>query len=454
MRVAVVGTGYVGLVTGAGLADRGHEVVCVDLREDRVAAINRGETVLHEPGLGELLGRTVSVALRATTELDDAMVGADIVIIAVGTPFSGAEIDLTAVRRAAAEVGALLATAATFPVVVVKSTVVPGTTDEVVTPILEDSSGKRAGVDFGVATNPEFLSEGQAVRDFLAPDRIVIGSNDERSLDRLAALYEPFAPAPIIRTNARTAEMIKYASNALQATLISWTNEFANLSAEIGDIDIVDVMRGVNSSHLLTLAGNHLASATAPITSYLAAGCGFGGSCFPKDLRAIAAHGARRGMPMHVTEAVLEVNDGQPGRLVDIAERGLGSLRGRAVTVLGLAFKPDTDDVRESPAFPIVEELLARGARVVVHDPIATPAARHVLGDRVTYAEDLDGAVAGADAVVLVTPWESYRHLPALISGAEPAPLLVDGRRWLPASSVPRYEGIGRRVGAATVAEP
>ena len=450
MRVVIVGTGYVGIVTGAGLADRGNEVVCVDLREDRVAEINHGRAGLYEPGLDELLARTFGRSIRATTDLGDAMPGAEIVIIAVGTPFENGTIDLTAVERAASQVGARLAEASEYPIVVVKSTVVPGTTDEVVTPILEAASGMRAGTDFGVATNPEFLSEGQAVSDFMDPDRIVIGGNDERSLNRLAELYSGFLPAPILRTNARTAEMIKYASNALQATLISWSNEFANLSAEIGNIDIVDVMRGVTSSRLLTIDGPEGSRAEAPITAYLAAGCGFGGSCFPKDLRAIAAHGDRRGSPMTITNAVLGTNERQPARLVEMVARGLDGLRGRSVCVLGLAFKPDTDDLRESPAFPVIELLLAGDANVRVHDPIAAAAARAVLGDRVSYAGSLEDAVRGVDAIVLVTSWDEYLAVPDLIGGAQPEPLVVDGRRFLPTGSVRRYEGIGRRVTSRT----
>jgi UDPglucose 6-dehydrogenase len=448
MRVVIVGTGYVGIVTGAGLADRGHDVTCVDLREERVTAINRGAPVLYEPGLDELLERSVGRSLRATTHLGEAMAGSDVVIVAVGTPFEHGAIDLDAVRHAAHDVGTLLPTSGAYPVVVVKSTVVPGTTDDVVTPILESASGMRAGIDFGVATNPEFLSEGQAVSDFIRPDRIVTGGNDDRTLDRLADLYAPFAPVPIIRTNARTAEMIKYASNALQATLISWSNEFANLSEAIGDIDIVEVMRGVTSSRLLTIEGENGTTAEAPITSYIAAGCGFGGSCFPKDLRAIAAHGERLGSAMAITQAVLDVNHHQPRHLVDIVRRGLGGLEGREVAVLGLAFKPGTDDLRESPAFPVVEHLLADGAAVRVHDPVAAVAAKSILGERVAFASDLDDAVQGADAIVLVTPWEEYRAIPAILSTMDPPPLFVDGRRRFTASSIERYEGIGRRLAA------
>jgi UDPglucose 6-dehydrogenase len=312
---------------------------------------------------------------------------------------------------------------------VVKSTVVPGTTDEVVAPTLERASGRRAGTDLGVGVNPEFLTEGQAVDDFLSPDRIVLGG-DERTVAALRELYAGFEGVPIVETNAPTAEMIKYASNAMLATAISFANEIANLGSEIGGIDVVEVMKGVHLSRYLTTPLGGGGSVTAPL------------SCLPKDVAALAARGRETGSPMRLLEAVAEVNDRQPARLVKLLRRRLGSLDGRRVTVLGLAFKPDTDDVRSSPAFPVLRSLLAAGAEVSAHDPLVGPEALDGLGD-VTHVEDLAAAVKQAEAVVIVTRWDHYRQVPELVGQLDPPPLVVDGRRMLDRASVPAYAGIG-----------
>lgn len=443
MRVAVVGSGYVGLVSGVCLAETGHEVVCVDVSADRVAGILRGEPPIHEAGLEPLLRAHLGRRFTATQDLGAAVRGSDLTLVAVGTPFDGAAIDLGYVRRAAEQIGHALRTVSGYHVVVVKSTVVPGTTDSVVTPLLERASGKRAGRDFGVGMNPEFLTEGQAVRDFLEPDRIVLGAGDERALEVLEALYEAFPGVPRIRTNPRTAEMIKYASNALLATAISFSNEVANLCAALGGVDAVEVMRGLHVSSYLSLPGADGARLEAPITSFLLPGCGFGGSCLPKDVSALAAHGEAAGMPMPLMRAVLAVNRGQPAQLIRRLEAHLPSLEGRRVAVLGLAFKPDTDDVRESPAFPVIDLLLERGARVTAYDPVAMPAARRVLGDRIAYASSLEGCLAGVDAVLLVTRWKEFEAVPGLLRDMATPPLLVDGRRQLSGRDVPRYAAIG-----------
>jgi UDPglucose 6-dehydrogenase/GDP-mannose 6-dehydrogenase len=245
-----------------------------------------------------------------------------------------------------------------------------------------------------------------------------------------------------VETNAPTAEMIKYASNAMLATAISFSNEIANLGSAIGGIDVVEVMRGVHLSRYLTTRLGDGTPVTAPLSSFYEAGCGYGGSCLPKDVAALAARGREVGSPMPLLEAVAGVNDRQPARLVELVRRGLGELRGRQVTVLGLAFKPDTDDVRSSPAFPVLRLLRDAGAEVSVHDPVVGPQALDGLGE-VTYVEDLADAVKQADALVLVTRWEQYRRLPELVGQLDPPPLVVDGRRMLDRSSVPSYAGIG-----------
>jgi UDPglucose 6-dehydrogenase len=441
MNVSIIGTGYVGLVTGACLAEKGHRVTCVDIDPDRVAALNRAESPIFEAGLEDLLRAHVGQSLRATTDLAEAVATTDITLIAVGTPFDGREIDLTAVLRASRQIGAALAAKAGYHVVVVKSTVVPGTTDGRVLPALEEASGKRAGVHFGVAMNPEFLSEGEAVDDFLFPDRLVLGGIDARSIDALESLYEPFTGVPRVRTNTRTAEMIKYASNALLATLISFSNELANLGAAIGGIDSTEVMRGLHLSQYFSRRNDE---GLPPITAFLAAGCGFGGSCLPKDVSALIAHGEAAGHPMPLLKSVIHVNREQPRRTVALLRKHWPNLAGVKVAVLGLAFKPGTSDVRESPAFPIMRELLDEGAVVRASDPVALHEAQRAFPEpKVHYCDTLEEAIHDVNAIIVVTPWAQFSDLPARLNGDHPGLVFVDARRRFDKQSVPIYEGVG-----------
>src|SRR5580765_3127681 len=253
MKVSVIGTGYVGIVTGVCFAEKGHQITCVDVDQAKVDSINKGVPPIYERGLGDLLKRHVGERLRASTDLSGAVQQTDLSLIAVGTPFDGREIDLTYIKAVSKEIGQALRNKAGYHVVIVKSTVVPGTTDDVVCPILEEASGKKAGVDFGVGMNPEFLTEGEAVNDFLFPDRIVLGGMDKATIDQQARMYEGFPGVEVLRTNNKSAEMIKYTSNALLATLISFSNEIANLCAAVKDVDVVDVMRGVHASRYLSV---------------------------------------------------------------------------------------------------------------------------------------------------------------------------------------------------------
>jgi UDPglucose 6-dehydrogenase/GDP-mannose 6-dehydrogenase len=442
MRVAVVGTGYVGLVTAVGLAELGHTVTCIDIDERKVAALSRGEPPIFERGLEPLLKRNVGSRLHATTDLAAAVADSELTFICVGTPSRpDGSIDVSFVQQAAEQIGAALADTAGFRAVIVKSTVVPGTSDQVVRPACESTSGKRAGVDFGIGVNPEFLTEGQAVDDFMRPDRIVIGG-DDRTIAALRELYAAFEGVPIVQTNAPTAEMIKYASNAMLATAISFANEIANLGAAIGGIDAVEVMQGVHLSRYLTTRRGDGTAVTAPLSSFYQAGCGYGGSCLPKDVAALAARGRQVGSSLSLLEAVAGINDRQPARLVELLRQELGPLAGRRITVLGLAFKPDTDDVRSSPAFPVLRMLRKAEAEITVHDPVVGPEVLDGLGE-ITYATDLADAVKQAEAVMIVTCWGDYARLPGLIGQLDPPPLVVDGRRMLDKTSVPSYAGIG-----------
>jgi UDPglucose 6-dehydrogenase len=328
--------------------------------------------------------------------------------------------------------------------VVVKSTVVPGTTDEVVLPILEKSSGKRAGIDFGVGMNPEFLREGEAVEDFMYPDRIVLGADCAKTLEVLRALYAPFAHAEIVPTNTKTAEMIKYTANSLLATMISFSNEIANLCAALGGIDVVDVMQGVHLDKRLmpiTADGGRIKPA---FTTYIEAGCGFGGSCFPKDVNALISHGKRSGMPMRLLEAVVAINEKQPFEILARVKKHFPCLENIPIAVLGLAFKPGTDDMRESPAIPIVQELLAQKALIKAYDPVASDEALKLFGSQgIQYCETLQQTIDDVQGILILTRWQEFNDLPALISARDTQPIVIDGRRLLNKASVAKYDGIG-----------
>ena len=302
--------------------------------------------------------------------------------------------------------------------------------------------------------NPEFLAEGVAVRDFMVPDRIVVGGIDARSTDMLAAMYAMFKDTPVIRTTPRTAEMIKYTSNAFMATMISFSNEIASICDGIGDLDAAEVFKGLHLMKHLTRRDADGQLKTASAASFLWAGCGFGGSCFPKDVKAIAAHADHRGVATPLLDAVLQTNRTQPQRMIALLQDQLGGIAGKRVAVLGIAFKPGTDDVRESPALPIIDSLVRAGARVVAHDPIAIETGRKGLAEfgvdpgALQLESDLAAALSGADAVMLVTSWPQYREVPALMKQSGNAAPLIDGRRLIERQAVPRYSGIGLSIRA------
>jgi UDPglucose 6-dehydrogenase len=331
MNLSVIGTGYVGLVSAVCLAEKGHRVVCVDVDREKVEKINLGISPIYEKGLERLLRKNIQRTLSATTDYHTAVTGSEISIIAVGTPFDGNEIDLSYIRDVSRQLGTVLKEKDSYHLVVVKSTVVPGTTDNVVLPILENVSGKKAGKDFGVAMNPEFLREGEAIGDFLFPDRIIMGGMDKKCHDILEELYSVFVGVDKPKTNNRTAEMIKYTANALLATMISFSNEMANLCAAIGDCDVVEVMKGVHLDRRLSPIMPDGSRVMPAVTTYLAAGCGFGGSCFPKDVMALIAHGIKAGESMELLEAVMKINKRQPARILALLKKHLVSLKGKSL---------------------------------------------------------------------------------------------------------------------------
>lgn len=444
MKISVIGTGYVGLVSGVCLSEKGHEVVCVDIDPDKVDKINDAIPPIYEEGLEELLKKNIGSRLKATTDLHKAVIETDISLIAVGTPFDGNEIDLSYIREVSRQIGNSLKHKNGYHVVIVKSTVVPGTTDNVVLPILEQHSGKKAGKYFGVGMNPEFLKEGEAIADFMNPDRIVLGGVDEKTRDMQAELYRPFASVDIVRTNNKTAEMIKYASNSLLATMISFSNEIGNMCASLGGIDAKDVMAGVHLDKRLSPILADGQRIVPKFTTYLESGCGFGGSCFPKDVKALIEHGKKRGNSMQLLDAVMKVNEKQPGQVLALLKKHFPSLKNVRIAVLGLAFKPGTDDMRESPAIPIVKELVSQGAVIKAYDPIAAHEAMKIFGnDSIQYCENLSETIDKAQAVLLLTRWGEFNKVPDIFRNMKDQPLLIDGRRMIDKASVKKYEGIG-----------
>lgn len=444
MKISVVGTGYVGLVSGVCLAEKGHDVVCVDIDNEKVDMINKGIPPIYERDLETLLKSTVNKRFSATVDLRSAVLNSDITLIAVGTPYVGEEIDLSYIKNAAEQIGEVLREKNSYHVVTVKSTVVPGTTEEVVLPIIKKSSGKEPGKDFGIGMNPEFLREGEAIDDFMHPDRIVIGGIDEKTISYLDQMYSVFPNVDIVKTTTKTAEMIKYTANSLLATLISFSNEIGNLCSTLGGIDVVDVMRGVHLDKRLTPIMADGSRVVPAVTTYVAAGCGFGGSCFPKDVRALVAHGKKNDYNMQILDSVMQVNELQPLRVIQLLKKHIPSFEGKRIAVVGLAFKPGTDDMRESPAIPIVTQLIAEGATLKAYDPVARNEAIKLFGNHsIQYPETLEQSIQDVDAIILLTKWDEFQRLPELIAAFDNQPLVIDGRRFLDKSGIARYDGIG-----------
>jgi UDPglucose 6-dehydrogenase len=422
--IGVIGTGYVGLVTAAGFAELGSDVWCVDIDAAKVERLRRGEVPIYEPGLEELLARNAE-RLHFSTDLGDALEHCRLLFVAVGTPptYSG-DADLSAVHAVVDAVPA-----ASGRALVMKSTVPCGTGAS-----LQRVFGEQGKQGLAYVSCPEFLKEGSAVQDFLHPDRVVVGDDDGWAGDAVVALYSPL-DAPLVRTDVASAEMVKLASNAFLATKISFINEIANVCEETG-ADVVEVARGMGLDDRIG-------------SKFLQAGIGFGGSCFPKDVDALKQLAGNSGYHFQLLTAVIEVNELQKRRVIGKLQKHLGGLAGKRVSLLGLAFKPNTDDMREASSLVLSARLQADGAIVTACDPVAEEQAR-ALVSQITFADSPLEAVAGADAVVLVTEWPEFLELDwQQVAGAMAGGLVVDGRNALDADAIRAagllYEGIGRR---------
>ena len=416
MNIAIVGTGYVGLVSGTCFAEMGIDVTCIDINKEKIEALQRGEIPIYEPGLEDLVLRNSQAGrLRFTTNLADCLDSVDVVFCAVGTPpDEDGSADLTYVKEVAKTFGQNINS---YKVFVTKSTVPVGTSKIVRDTIAAELAARGVDVPFDIASNPEFLKEGAAIKDFMSPDRVVVGTDSQRARVLMERLYRPFMMNSfrVIFMDITSAEMTKYAANSMLATRISFMNDIANLCELVG-ADVNMVRTGIGSDARIG-------------RKFLYSGCGYGGSCFPKDVKALINIGKQHGYHMRVIEAVEEVNEKQKQIVFDKLKRALGSLKGKRIAVWGLAFKPETDDMREAPSLVVIDLLLKEGAEVVVFDPIAMNECRRRIGDSVSYAKDMYDATNDADALALLTEWKELR-MPSwkVIAKTMRNRVIVDGR--------------------------
>lgn len=417
-RIEIVGTGHVGLVHAVAFAFAGHEVLAADVDEKIIATLKKGKPTFYEPGLEKALGKALATSrLSFSTDAARGASRAEVVFLSVGTPSrKNGSIDLSPLKKASQAVGRGMRSSEGYQVVAVKSTVIPGTTESTVRPALEKPSGKKAGRDFGLVMNPEFLREGSAVEDAVHPDRIVIGGIDEKSIETLEAVYTRF-DCPRMRTDLRTAEMVKYATNAFLATKVSFANELANLCDAFGGLNVDKVVEGMGLDPRIN-------------PRFLKAGLGFGGSCLPKDVEAILAAGKALGYAPKLLRATLDVNERQPLRAVALAEKAVGTLRGKRVAILGLSFKGGSDDVRESRAISLAQALVRKGARVVGYDPVAGEAFRQAVPS-VIIAPDVESALVDADVCIVHNDWPEWRAMKAEAFRGMRRRVVVDARRIL-----------------------
>ena len=441
-KISVAGVGFVGLVTGAIFADKGYHVTALDIDNDKIALLKKGEGYFFEPHINELLQRVVheKKTLKASTEILPALTESDCIFVCVNTSSQAdGSIDLSSIKSISTTIGQALADKDEYSLIIVKSTVVPGTTLSIVKEIIEEISGKKAGKDFGLCMCPEFLREGQSIYDTIYPDRIILGEFDQKSGDVLLAIFrelydskddsftdywfstfkKTIALPEILRSSLETAECIKYVNNAFLATKISFINEFANICENLPGVDINDVAKGIGLDYRIN-------------PNFLQAGAGFGGSCFRKDLNAIIHFAKSKNYQPKLLESTLEINDQQAQHMIDLTKKLLGDISNKKITILGLSFKPETSDMRDAPSLKIINGLLKLGAKITAFDPQAMSEAQkdHYLGSKINYAESIEDALDSSYACLIVTEWSIFKDLtPKLFIEKMKTAILIDGRR-------------------------
>ncbi len=433
-KISVIGVGYVGLCTAVGFANKGFSVMASDVDPEKAEKINQGIPPFHEPGLKEKLKDSIQKGNLAclVNQTEKVVNESDFTFVAVGTPSKpDGSIDLKYIQTASQDIGKALNKKETCHITIIKSTVVPGTTQNTVKSILEQESKKQCGKDFGLCMNPEFLRQGSAFQDTINADRVVIGAYDKQSGDKLEELYKTFYSThtpPIIRTTLSTAELIKYASNAMLATKISFINTIANMCEKIQGADVKTVAAAMG-----------LDKRIGPL--FLDAGLGYGGSCFPKDVKALIACSKAFGYQPELLESVENVNKTQPLKAVQFCKQQLGNLKDKKIALLGLSFKPDTDDMREARVIPIINQLLQDGAKITAYDPVAIPIAKTIFNNQIEYAPSAIECIKNTDCCIIVTEWDEFRKLaPEEFASYMKQPNLIDGRR------IYKLEGFSNKI--------
>ena len=441
MKISIIGMGYVGLITGLGFCNYGHKVICLEKNKKKINDLNNNKDIIYEPGLKKILKKHLNKNFFVSQDFEEVILNTDVTFIAVGTPFSNGKFSTRYLESAAKEIGLSIKNKKKYHVIVIKSTILPGTTDTIIKKQIEKYSGKKAGKNFGLSMNPEFLREGEAINDFINSDRIVIGHDNLKTQSIVKKIYEKFKNVPIITTNNKTAELIKYTSNSLLANLISFSNEISNIGDKIGDINFDQVLKGVSLDRRITTKVNNKL-VTPGLVSYLEPGCGFGGSCFPKDVKSLSYLASKLKSDNLILKSILKTNEKQVDKLYKIILKNTPSSK-KNILILGLAFKPDTDDIRESPSIKLIKKLLKNNKNMIeVYDPVALNNTKKIFKSKLTYSNNLRKSVLNKDVIVVMTKWKILKNLNNILPKNSKS-LIIDPRRFLNSKKFKKYLAFG-----------
>ena len=441
MKISIIGMGYVGLITGLGFCNYGHKVICLEKNKKKINDLNNNKNIIYEPGLQKILKKHLNKNFFASQNFMEVILNTDITFVAVGTPFENGKFSTRYLESAAKEIGLSIKNKKKYHVIVIKSTVLPGTTDTIIKKQIEKYSGKKAGKNFGLSMNPEFLREGEAINDFVKSDRIVIGHDNLKTQAIVKKIYKKFKNVPIITTNNKTAELIKYTSNSLLANLISFSNEISNIADKIGGINFDEVLSGVKLDRRITTKINNKLT-TPGIASYLEPGCGFGGSCFPKDVKALSYLASKVKSDNFILKSIIKINEEQINKLYKIILKNTNKKKNN-ILILGLAFKPDTDDIRESPSIKLIKKLINnKKYNIEVYDPVALENTKKIFKNKLEYSTNLNNSVKNKDIIIVMTKWKKFKHLNDLLLKNSKT-LVIDPRRFLSKNKFKNYRAFG-----------
>ena len=441
MKISIIGLGYVGLVTGICFCEYGHKVICVEKNKKKISDLNKKKEIIFEPGLKSLLQKHLNKNFLVSNNLKQGILNTDISFITVGTPFKNGKFNTSYLKSVSKDIGLSLKYKKKYHVIVIKSTVLPGTTDKLIKNYIEKYSGKKLGKNFGLSMNPEFLREGEAIKDFIKSDRIVIGADTKKTQLLVKKVYKKFKNTPILMTNNKTAELIKYTSNSLLANLISFSNEISNIGDKIGDINFNQVLKGVSLDRRITTKINNKLVIPGLI-SYLEPGCGFGGSCFPKDVKSLSYLAAKLKSDNSILKSILKTNQKQIDKLVKIILQNVSSKQ-KKILILGLAFKPNTDDIRESPSIKLIEKLLkSKKVDIEVCDPVANENTKLIFKNKLSYSNNLKRSVKNKNIIIVMTKWNIFKNLNKILP-KKCKSLIIDPRRLLKPNKYKKYLAFG-----------